>query len=269
ASASRERAALEAQIKAQLRRAYFDSFRPLLRPGHNGGQRAAAWTRLAQDLVEAVVPLVPPRMSADPALYPSSAAAAAAGGHRTSSMRAAVERDLLLTASTTPQAAEEKEEEECLPRLERLVRVLQRLCAPARDPDVRAILDKLGAATGPGTTAKPSDRSARAAGPHHQAEQSAAAAVTSSSDLPSTTSQSQSQPDLVVDLVREILDLAKAMRADLDRFHTELKNQAVSSNNTTTTTLSEQELERVVEREAAMRERAVVIEWYGGKEENV
>ncbi|TKA56002.1 hypothetical protein B0A53_01705 [Rhodotorula sp. CCFEE 5036] len=260
ASASRERAALEAQIKAQLRRAYFDSFRPLLRPGHNGGQRAAAWTRLAQDLVEAVVPLVPPRMSADPALYPSSAAAAAAGGHRTSSMRAAVERDLLLTASTTPQAAEEKEEEECLPRLERLVRVLQRLCAPARDPDVRAILDKLGAATGPGTTAKPSDRSARAAGPHHQAEQSAAAAVTSSSDLPSTTSQSQSQPDLVVDLVREILDLAKAMRADLDRFHTELKNQAVSSNNTTTTTLSEQELERVVEREAAMRERAVVIE---------
>lgn len=275
ASASRERAALEAQIKAQLRRAYFDSFRPLLRPGHNGGQRAAAWTRLAQDLVEAVVPLVPPRMSADPALYPSSAAAAAAGGHRTSSMRAAVERDLLLTASTTPQAAEEKEEEECLPRLERLVRVLQRLCAPARDPDVRAILDKLGAAIdpAPGTTPTTAAAAANTSGNStstatlRHAQQSAAALTSPSM---TTTSQSPPQPHLeVVDLVREILDLAEAMRSDLDRFHTELKNQAVSSNNTTTTTLSEQELERVVEREAAMRERAVVLEWYGGKEENV
>lgn len=266
---------LEAQIKAQLRRAYFDSFRPLFRPGENGGQRAAAWTRLAQDLVEAVIPLIPPRMSADPALYPTSAAAAA---DRTTSMRAAVERDLFLTATASATVQAEEGEEEYLPKLERLVRVLQRLCAPARDPNVRAILDKVGGAAihpAPGTTA-PSGTSG---------DRSAAAPQSHSSDLllPSTTSPSQSQspsqspsqsqsqsqsqqPDLVVDLVREILDLAEAMHADLDRFHTELKNQASSSN---PTTLSEQELERVVEREAAMRERAVVIEWYGDQEENV
>lgn len=260
---------LEAQIKAQLRRAYFDSFRPLFRPGPNEGRHAAAWTRLAQDLFEAVVPLIPPRMSADPALYPTESAAAAAAGDRTT-MRTAVERDLLrtATASTTAGHAEEEEEEEedYLPKLERLVHVLQRLCAPARDPDVRAILDKLGAAIHPAPSTTATSEGSRTAAAAAAAPDRAA--QSDLSDPPHSTQSPQPDWEEVVDLVREILDLAEAMRADLDRFRTELNDKAIATS-TTTTTLSEQELERVVEREAAMRERAIVLKWYGGVEENV
>ncbi|GAA5880068.1 hypothetical protein JCM3774_003297 [Rhodotorula dairenensis] len=246
-------ARLEERIKAQLRRAYFDSFRPRFHSGsegspsddassssHHAAERKLAWTRLARDLVDAVLPLIPSRMRADPALYRIPASASQSS--QSTSMRSIVESDLVqvppLPSDASSSSSLREFEAACLAKLERLVRVLQRLCAPARDPDVRTLLDILKA----------------------RAEQTVTRPVPTQVEELSTP-----QPDLV-DLVQQTLDLAEAMKADLDRFQAEVRHYTAAAGNSPR---DNDELQALIEQEAGPRERALVVDWYGGGEDGV
>lgn len=257
-------ARLEVRIKAQLRRAYFDSFRSFFTspsdpnrdpdtgasdptssswssssPLPRTAEQSLAWSRLARDLVDVTLPLIPSRMRADPVLYNLDEPTT-----QPTSMRTVVEKDLLQRPpeATTASAAAGPEfhEEWCLAKLERLVRVLQRLCAPARDPDVRALLARLDDRADP---SRPSRR------------------------------RHPDEPNLV-DLVQETLDLAEAMKADLDRFHAaEVRHhrRAVLSDplhlrDAAAADEEERGLRALIEQEAASRERHLVVEWYAGDE---
>ncbi|GAA5990116.1 hypothetical protein JCM10908_005827 [Rhodotorula pacifica] len=224
---------LEDRIKAQLRRAYFDSFRPIFstRDSSRQAEQTAAWARLAQDLLDATLPLIPSRMRADLTLYPPAAppSVSASVTSPPASMRSAVGSDMLSPLATENDHAT-LVEAEGIARLGRLVRVLQRLCAPARDGDVRLLLD----------TIKSSIHVLEAASPN-----GTAAAATA--------------PSKLVDLVQQTLDLAEAMKADLDRFHTGVRTAMTDS-------MSDKDLREVIKDEQARRERTVVIQWYGSEE---
>ncbi|GAA5943497.1 hypothetical protein JCM3775_001375 [Rhodotorula graminis] len=173
-------ASLESRISSQLHRAYFDSFASTLSSASpspaTAAEQSAAWARLAQDLVDAVVPLVPSRLKgADGA--PLRAHLVALLGRvpgRDAEERA--ERD---EAPTGPSSAA-FDVRTVLQGVREAVRALSRLCAPARDADVRALADSIDAALDESTAA---DRGAA-----------------------------------LVDAVRRTLELARAMERDLGRF---------------------------------------------------
>ncbi|POY73364.1 hypothetical protein BMF94_3701 [Rhodotorula taiwanensis] len=210
---------LEDRIRTQLRCAYFDSFRQAFDAsdsdpdgpasiGTRSAQRQPAWNRLARDLIDATTGLIPSRLRPDRSLYPSSSDG--------STMRAAVKQDL-----TSEQLPSDRAQFEtaCLGKMWRLARVLQRLCAPARDAQVRTLLDSL----------------------EPPAPTSGASAVS------------------LVNLVERVLDLAEAMRGDLDRFKSAASEHMVDA-------MSEADLQEIIKQEAAELERATVTEWCGGEE---
>ncbi|GAA5916930.1 hypothetical protein JCM8208_004033 [Rhodotorula glutinis] len=172
---STDAASLESRISTQLHRAYFESFASTLSsaspsPATPAEQRAA-WARLASDLVDAVVPLVPSRLkglNGAPLRAQLVAALAPASSH-VGEERA--ERDEAPTAFDARAA---------LQGVREAVRALGRLCAPARDADVRSLAASIDAALDESTTA---DRGAA-----------------------------------LVGAVRRTLELASAMERDLGRF---------------------------------------------------
>lgn len=129
-AAPSEPTSLEDRISSQLHRAYFDSFAATLSSSSSSSastaEQHAAWTRLAQDLRDAVLPLVPSRLKTPGGSQPLRAhleatlrASAASGGATAFDARAAL-----------------KAVREC-------VDALGRLCAPARDDAVRSLADEI------------------------------------------------------------------------------------------------------------------------------
>ncbi|GAA5998478.1 uncharacterized protein JCM10292_002725 [Rhodotorula paludigena] len=121
-------ATLESRISTQLHRAYFDSFASLFAPGSSASSadRLEAWSRLAQDLQDAALPLVPSRLKTDDGSGVSA-------------------RDDLSRA-LAPSAAATWEPKVALEAVHRVVRTLSRLCAPARDAEARSLAADASAA---------------------------------------------------------------------------------------------------------------------------
>ncbi|GJN90312.1 hypothetical protein Rhopal_003321-T1 [Rhodotorula paludigena] len=121
-------ASLESRISTQLHRAYFDSFAALFAPGSSASSadKLEAWSRLAQDLQDAALPLVPSRLKTDDGSGVSA-------------------RDDLSRA-LAPSTAAAWEPKVALEAVERVVHTLSRLCAPARDAEARSLAADASAA---------------------------------------------------------------------------------------------------------------------------
>ncbi|GAA5856127.1 hypothetical protein JCM9279_004921 [Rhodotorula babjevae] len=135
-------ASLESRISTHLRRAYFDSFASTLSSAGpspaTAAEQSAAWARLAQDLVDAVVPLVPSRLKCDNGTPLRAHLAAAL------MLVPTPEAGLLDEAPTSATF----DTSAALRGLREAVRALGRLCAPARDADVQALSASIDAALG-------------------------------------------------------------------------------------------------------------------------
>lgn len=211
---------LEDRIRSQLRRAYFDSFRQAFKASDSDlDPDAFASITLSDQRQPAWNRLARDLVDATTGLIPS---------------RLRTDRSLYPSSSdgSTMRAAVEQDltseqlpsdrahfETACLGKMTRLARVLQRLCSPARDAQVWTLLDSL----------------------EPPAPTSGASAVS------------------LVDLVERVLDLAEAMRGDLDRFKSAASEHMVDA-------MSEADLQEIIKQEAAELERATVTEWCGGEE---
>ncbi|GAA6003794.1 hypothetical protein JCM10207_003603 [Rhodosporidiobolus poonsookiae] len=121
---------LEKRISSQLHRAYFDSLASALSsPSSSPADVLAAWTRLASDLSDAALPLVPSRLRQP--------------GHPALSAR-----DHLAGALRALPVGEGGafEVRHALRKVEQTVELLQRLCAPARDSEAGALFSSVRAA---------------------------------------------------------------------------------------------------------------------------
>ncbi|GAA5983901.1 hypothetical protein JCM11641_006416 [Rhodosporidiobolus odoratus] len=159
---------LEKRIETQLREAYFDEFEAILSPSSVStySEKHDAWIRLAANLTVTAVPLIPSRMRT-----PAGA-----------SQR--VELETSLKADLSPIPGGSFNCPAALTRVQEVVSLLQRLCAPARDAQVRQLLAAISSALLP----------------------------SGSSGLSSTSSPS------LVSLVRRTLVLAGEMTQDVSRF---------------------------------------------------
>ncbi|GAA5821141.1 hypothetical protein JCM3770_005690 [Rhodotorula araucariae] len=196
-----DEASLEARISSQLHQAYFDSFARTLSPSSPaphaiGAEQRAAWARLAQDLLDAVSPLIPSRLK--------TASGVPIRTHLAAALRAPDRDD-----------GAEFDARSALEGVSEAVTALGRVCAPTRDNDVRALGADLEHAIA-------SPAPARA----------------------------------LVDLVRRTLELARDMEADMRRFRRGATRELAR----------EEDFSAVVREEAAARERALVLDWFGGEE---
>ncbi|GAA5888656.1 hypothetical protein JCM6882_009037 [Rhodosporidiobolus microsporus] len=146
---------LESRISTQLHQAYFDSFAAVFSPAAPASAlspsltfepseeaKHSAWTRLAADISAAAAPLVPSRLRAnDPSRFRSA--------------REELEERLKAPCSTEdgPEAATGSfSPRKALEAVKATVELLQRLCSPARDGDVRALLSDIDSSLSPSSS---------------------------------------------------------------------------------------------------------------------
>jgi len=136
-------ASLESRISTQLHRAYFESFISTFSSASPSSatpaEQSAAWARLAHDLVDAVVPLVPSRLKSPD------------GAPLRAHLAAALSLAPVLDASESDEASRGSvgaafDARAALRGVREAVRALGRLCAPARDADVQVLRTSVDAA---------------------------------------------------------------------------------------------------------------------------
>ncbi|GAA5832321.1 hypothetical protein JCM11251_006409 [Rhodosporidiobolus azoricus] len=180
-----EPGSLESRISTQLHQAYFDSFAAIFTLSSSSSPSSAtstspseqekltAWTRLAADLSSAAVSLIPSRMRAsDPSRFRNA-------------------REELENLLLAPGAAGTFNARKALETVKATVELLQQLCAPARDADVRLLLSGLFSALTP--SASPAEVAAS-----------------------------------LVPLIRRVLTLTSDMASDVDRFKRDMATELAS-----------------------------------------
>ncbi|BGP17769.1 hypothetical protein JCM10213_001729 [Rhodosporidiobolus nylandii] len=159
---------LEKRIETQLKQAYFDGFAEVFASG-TSEEKSEAWRRLGGDIADAVGPLIPSRLK--------TASGTSQRAELEASLRAGVPGADALNASAA------------LTTVHDAVSRLQRLCAPARDPDVQSLLSSLSSAA----------------------------------SLPAAQANTS-----LVPLVRQTLELAAKMRDDVARFRRDAVDRLAS-----------------------------------------